>query len=415
MAENFLTGFSCVSCGTLVGRDEGRCICPRCRGNLDACYDYSAVAACLADNPLAENFETGIWRYAPFFPNSLDKNPCSFPIGMTPLIKADRLDATIGLPDLWLKNDTLNPSGSFKDRASMMVLARCREENLPVVAGASTGNAGTSMACLAASAGIRAIIFVPHTAPRAKIAQLVVYGARVIPVKGSYTQAFELCETVCEKMGWFNRNTGTNPFTREGKKTVSYEIWEQLGHTLPDAVAVSAGDGNIISGVYKGFLDLHRVGLISKIPKIIGVQSEKSNAIARAFHGNGEIVRVKADSIADSICADYPADGRAALNAAAASKGTFVTVPDEKILESLSLLARTQGVFAEPSGAAALAGVKKLVRDGWLKKDAKVAVIVTGSGLKDIDAVFRVAQMPEPVNPDPALILSMLDSRAGIS
>ena len=289
-----------------------------------------------------------------------------------------------------------------------MFLAHCRENDIEVVSGASTGNAGTSMACLAAAAGLKAVIFVPDTAPRAKIAQLLIYGARVFPVKGTYKQAFDLCETVSSKMGWFNRNTGTNPYTREGKKTVSYEIWEQMGYACPDAVVVSIGDGNIISGIYKGFYDLLQAKLIPKVPAVIGVQSEGSAAVANAFHGDGKIRQIRAETRADSISADLPSDGQAALNSVKASGGTIVTLPDSAILKSIKILAQAEGIFAEPSGAASVLGVKKLVDAGLVRSSDRVVLVVTGNGLKDVDAAFQVVDMPRAVDPDPDQVLEML-------
>lgn len=409
MAENHLKKFICINCQASYRPESHSFTCIKCGENLDARYDYEAIKTRVSPDSLVRDKDRSLWRYSPFYPNRLDSSPSPLPIGMTALTKAPRLGLDLGMTDLWIKNETLNPSGSFKDRASLMILAHCRENDIPVVSAASTGNAGTSMACLAAASGMETVIFVPASAPRAKIAQLLIYGARVFLVKGDYGQAFELCEKVSSQMGWFNRNTGTNPYTREGKKTVSYEIWEQLGYTCPDAVVVSVGDGNIISGVHKGFYDLFQAGLISKIPRIIGVQSEKSGAIAHAFHGDGIIRRVKADTIADSISASFPSDGRAALAGVKASGGTFVTLADESILDSIPLLARTQGIFAEPSGAACVGGVKKLLETREINPSDRVVLIVTGNGLKDIDAAFKVTAMPAAVDPDPDQVLAVLE------
>ena len=319
---------------------------------------------------------------------------------MTPLTRADRLGRKLGLSRLWIKNDTVNPSGSFKDRASLMILAHCMENKIHTVSAASTGNAGTSMACLAAAAGLKAVIFVPETAPRAKIVQLMVYGARVCLVKGDYSQAFDLCETISAGQGWFNRNTGTNPYTREGKKTVSFEIWEQLGYESPDAVVVTVGDGNIISGVFKGFSDLYQAGLIPKVPRIIGVQAQGSAAIATAFATGEKIRRIQARTVADSISAGYPSDGQSALAAVKASGGTFVTLSDAAILDSIPLLARTEGIFAEPSGAAGVQGIPHLLETGILAPSDRVVVIATGNGLKDVAAAQKTTGLPRAVDPN---------------
>ncbi|WP_300465262.1 threonine synthase [Desulfobacula sp.] len=406
MAVNHLKEFVCIRCQTSHAPEPSLYTCRICGGNLDARYDYNTIGTLLTSDRLGRNPDTSLWRYAPFLPTGLDFSPLSLPVGMTPLSKALRLGQRLGMTDLWIKNDTLNPSGSFKDRASLMILAHCLENNLPIISAASTGNAGTSMACLAAAAGSRAIIFVPESAPRAKIVQLMIYGARVFLVRGDYRQAFELCETVSNRLGWFNRNTGTNPYTREGKKTVSFELWEQMGYACPDAVVVSVGDGNIISGVYKGFYDLYQANLIPKIPRIIGVQAEKSAAISNAFHGDGILRRVTATSLADSICAAFPSDGEAALAAVERSGGTFVTLSDERILDSIKTLAQTEGVFAEPSGAAGVGGIQALLDKGKIAPAERVVLIVTGSGLKDVDSAFKVTGMPGTIDPDPEQVIA---------
>jgi threonine synthase len=408
MAANHLKEFVCINCQTSHPPGPGLYTCRSCGGNLDARYDYDIIGTLLTPDRLRQNNDPSLWRYSPFLPTGLNESPVSLPIGMTALTKASRLGQRIGMKNLWIKNETLNPSGSFKDRASLMILAHCLENNIPVISAASTGNAGTSMACLSAASGMKTIIFVPETAPRAKIVQLMIYGAKVFLVKGDYSQAFDLCEKVSKRQGWFNRNTGTNPYTREGKKTVSYEIWEQMEYACPDAVMVSVGDGNIISGVYKGFYDLYQAGLIRKIPRIIGVQAEKSAAISNAFHGNGTLCRVTATTIADSISAAFPSDGKAALAAVKKSKGTFVTLSDETILESIRTLAQTEGIFAEPSGAACVAGIKPLLEKKEIDPSDRVALIVTGNGLKDIDSAFKVTGIPEAIDPDPEHVIRSL-------
>ncbi len=400
MAANHLLNWICISCGKSFPPGEILYTCPDCSGNLDARYDYNKIRPLMTPEALAQNRDTSLWRYAPFYPNSIDNSPLDLAVGMTPLTRANRLGNELKLDRLWIKNDTLNPSGSFKDRASLMILAHCRENNIHTVSTASTGNAGTSMACLAAAAGLDAMIFVPETAPMAKIVQLMIYGARVCLVKGDYSRAFTLCETLSRCQGWFNRNTGTNPYTREGKKTVSFEIWEQMGYQCPDAVIVTVGDGNIISGVYKGFSDLHQAGLIPHIPRIIGVQARGSAAIADAFRTGKPIQRIQAHTIADSISAGYPSDGQAALEAVRTSGGTFVTLTDTAILDSVLLLARTEGIFAEPSGAAGVGGARLLAQTGAFAPWEKVVVIATGNGLKDVDAAKKITGLPEAVDPD---------------
>jgi threonine synthase len=267
------------------------------------------------------------------------------------------------------------------------------------ICGASTGNAASSTACLCASLGLSPIIFVPATAPQAKIAQLLVFGARVFTVSGTYDEAFDLCLEATREYGWYNRNTGYNPYTREGKKSCSFEICEQLGWQVPDLVLVPVGDGNILSGIWKGFRDFHEVGLIDRLPRLVAVQSERSSAVADAVLGDGTIRPVKADTVADSISVDMPRDGAMAVRAVVDSRGTAVKVSDEEILETIRVLARTCGVFAEPAGAAAAAGLRRMAAEGLVGGAERVVCLVTGSGLKDVASAMKVAGSPTPIDP----------------
>lgn len=382
--------------------------CPRCGGNLDAIYDYKEIRKNISATSLNNDKEPSIWRFRPFLPLKLSESPIPLKIGMTPLTRAPNLGRLLGLENLYIKNDGLNPSGSLKDRASFVVLAHCIEENIKHICVASTGNAGISLACLAASVQMDAMIFVLETAPLPKVAQLLIYGARVFLVRGSYSQAFELCEQVSKSLNWYNRNTGTNPYTREGKKTVSFEIWEQMAFKNPDLVIVSVGDGNIISGVFKGFFDLHQAMLIERIPRVVGVQASGSASITHAFVGDGVIRSVEAKTVADSISVSKPSDGEAALMAVKNTGGTMVAVEDDQILRSVKSLAEYEGVFAEPSGAACLAGLEKLVHDKLVHPKDNIVLIVTGNGLKDVDSALKLSGEAITVEPDPSEVLKLL-------
>lgn len=398
--DNYLNNFKCIRCDRNYLPKEILYTCPDCGGNLDAEYDYEKIRRIVTPAYLSANRDRSLWRYRPFLPLKLSEPPIPLQIGVTPLTRARNLERQSGLSRLYIKNDGLNPSGSLKDRASFMVLAHCIEENMQNISAASTGNAGTSMACLAASAQMDALIFVPETTPRPKIAQLLIFGATVFLVRGDYGQAFELCEQVSIRLKWFNRNTGTNPYTREGKKTVSFEIWEQLAFQVPDVVVVSVGDGNIISGVYKGFYDLYQTGLIEAIPRIVGVQSTGSASISNAFHGDGVIRSVKAHTVADSISASKPSDGEAALRAVKKTQGTMIAVEDDKILQSVKSMGRLEGIFAEPSGAAGLAGLRELFGNGTIQPDETVVLIVSGNGLKDVESALKVAGQAITIDPN---------------
>jgi len=314
----------------------------------------------------------------------------------------DRLAGKLGLQDLWLKDDSRNPTASFKDRASAVVVARARQIKAEVVVTASTGNAGAALAGMAAAVGHQAVIFAPRTAPPAKVAQLLIFGARVMLVDGTYDHAFDLTIKAAQEFGWYCRNTGYNPFTAEGKKTAAFEIWEFMLDAIgpaPYTVFVSVGDGNIISGIHKGFKDLLELGWIDQLPRIIGVQAEGSAAIANAFHaGTEQIVPVSADTLADSISVDLPRDGLRAVRAARQTGGTYLTVSDDDILAAIADLGK-DGVFAEPAGAASYAGLVKAVAQGVVKNDEPVLVLNTGSGLKDVSAAMRAVSEAPVIEP----------------
>lgn len=433
--ETLLSGLRCLRCGRTFMVGSIDYVCP-CRpnqgsdlGHLDAVYEYDAIDA-MRNAPqdpaypgyfslLPSKFlSTGhtIERWWPLLP----VNPVSLPplpVGNTPLLRANRLGEAIRVPKLYVKDDGRNPSGSFKDRASAVAVARARETGREVVATASTGNAAAALAAMSAAAAHSAVIFVPRSAPQAKIAQLLVYGSRVLAVDGTYDDAFDLCVRACDEFGWYNRNTGYNPFMTEGKKTVSFEIAAQLaernaidgykgsdGHSpplvAPDCVFVSVGDGSIIGGVFKGFWEMHTLGWIDRIPRIFGIQSTASAAIHDAWRDDLEVPRpVAAATAADSISVNAPRDATKALRAVRASGGAFLLVEDEAILEAILPLARLGGVFAEPAGATALAGLQLAQRKELLEPGETVVVISTGSGLKDVPAAMRVAGEPAIISP----------------
>ena len=379
-------------------------MCPACGGNLEVRYAWpqGAPAGWWLDESRKD-----VFRYRALLPVSRLDLASPLRVGLTPLYAAPRLGAKAGLNNLFLKDDGQNPSASFKDRAGAVALVRAREIGATVLCGASTGNAGSSMACLAASVGMPCVIFVPEKAPAAKIAQLLVFGATVLAVQGTYDDAFDLCMEVCARRGWFNRNTGYNPFTREGKKTAAFEIFEQLGK-IPDWVVVPTGDGNILAGIWKGFCDLKEAGIADKMPKMLCAQSAESQAISAAvwkLQQSGatapdwkrvEIAPVAATTVADSISVDIPR-GLAAVRAAIESGGAAVAVPDADILGAIPEIARGAGVFAEPAASCAWAGLKKAARDGLVKPDETVVCMCTGNGLKDVASARKAAGEPTPV------------------
>ncbi len=420
-----MTGYVCIACGQDWPADFSGYVCRTCGGNLDVQYDYAAIRA--EGDPkrwFTAGPRTDQFRFGALLP--VRDLACAPPlrVGATPLYLATRLGAMAGLDAVYLKDEGLNPSQSFKDRASAMIMARAVEAGVAVVAGASTGNAGSSLACMAAAAGRPCVVFVPERAPPAKLAQLLIFGAWVIAVRGSYDDAFDLCARVCEVKGWLNRNTGFNPFTREGKKTAAFEILEQCGDAPPDRIVVPTGDGNIISGIWKGLKEAHALGLITRLPRVDCAQAEGSAAITRAVHrlraegsvppdGDWRSVTIEpvpACTLADSIAVDDPRDGLAAVRAVVESGGEAVAVPDEAILEAIKDIARHAGVFVEPSCACAWAALRALKAQGKVESDERVVVLLTGSGLKDIASARKVAGAPLVVDPDLDAALGALDS-----
>ena len=393
MKPKFL-GFRCSLCGEEYQPEQVVYVCPEDGGNLDIVYDFESLNQDLSVESLLKSKLESMWRYLPLLP--VEKMPAAAaPIrsaGWTPVYSPSRLKEDLGLRNLWVKDDSRNPTASFKDRASAVVVARAKEIDAEVVVTASTGNAGAALAGMAAAADHKAVIFAPRTTPPAKIAQLLIYQAQVLLVDGSYDQAFDLSVQAADAFGWYCRNTGYNPFTLEGKKTAALEIWEQLIYPgsmeMPLHIFVSVGDGNIISGLHKGFKDLQELGWLERMPRIFGVQSEGSAAVANAFRaGDEEIHPVSADTRADSISVDLPRDGVRAVRAARQTGGAYITVPDDEIMAAIPALGQV-GIFAEPAGAAAYAGLKRAISQGIIHSEDPVVVLNTGSGLKDVNAAM---------------------------
>lgn len=410
----------CVTCNRDFDPAEVMYTCPKCGevGTLDVLYDYRKLAAKTDRNKLNQDRETSIWRYRELLPiHSGDRvPPLSLSVGGTPLYDVPRIAEEFGLAQVWLKDDGRNPTGSLKDRASSLVVARAMALGYSVVSTASTGNAAAALAGIAASVpGIDAVIFVPAAAPQAKIAQLLVYGAEVVLIEDTYDVAFDICMQLCHEEGWYCRNTGVNPFTTEGKKTVSFEIAEQLGWQVPDAVLVSVGDGNIISGVYKGFFDLYELGWIERIPRIVGVQALGSSSLAEAWKQGIDGIHMNAtyaQTIADSISAGLPRDRVKALRAVNATQGAYVTVSDEEIIAAIPALAQRSGVFVEPAAAAAFAGLRSAVELNIFNNEDRVLLLLTGNGLKDVKRAQQSVESGIRVPPDLDVIRAHLRTSA---
>jgi threonine synthase len=404
-------GYRCSLCNTEYLPGQVTYTCPRDGGNLDIVLDYDAIRQKFQPEDLTSRSESSLWRYLPLIPVP-DPGGEGTPLraaGWTPVFTLKRLGEKLGLEHLWLKDESRNQTASFKDRASAVVVARAREIGAEVIVTASTGNAGAALAGMSAAIGQKAVIFAPKSAPPAKVAQLLVFGAKVILVDGTYDEAFDLTIQASKEFGWYCRNTGYNPFTAEGKKTGALEIWEWYKHITdgkskndevigdePLTVFVSVGDGNIISGIHKGFKDLRALGWMEKMPRIIGVQAEGSAAIANAFNaGTEKIIPISAQTIADSISVDLPRDGVRAVRAVRETGGTYITVSDDEILQAIAALG-PMGIFAEPAGATAYAGLVQAMKQKMVKPTDPVLVLNTGSGLKDVRAAMQAVR-PAPV------------------
>lgn len=397
---NNVVGYRCTLCKAEFPYTE-MLTCPHCgeKGILDIVYDYSTIKKVFSRDSLAKDHNNSMWRYTPLMPikgNGLDRY---LRVGWTPLYRSNSLEKELGIKALYIKDDGINPTASLKDRASGVAVAKAIELGYDTIACSSTGNAASSCAGNAARMGLKTVIFVPQRAPEGKVAQLKIFGAKVVSVKGDYRATFELSRAAIDKYGWYNRNAGINPVMTEGKKTVSLEIAEQLSWQPTDWIAVSVGDGCTIGGVYNGLKDLYELGMIERIPKILGVQSTGCCPFVTAAETGLELVPTEENTIADSIAVGVPRNPVKALRAVKESGGTWIAVSDDDILEAMRVLGRTEGVFGEPAGVTATAGVFSAVKQGIIKSNETVTTISTGSGLKDVKNALRAAGSPTLCEP----------------
>jgi len=399
---DWVSGLQCVFCG---GTFRSRVLtCPRCgiTGILDVLYDYAALKRHLSRRKLAARKEPSHWRYRELLPIAENALLPDLAVGGTPLTPAPKLARHLGVREILLKDDGRNATGSLKDRASSIGVVKARERQKKIIACASTGNAASSCAGMAASIGLRSVIFVPERAPEPKVTQLLVFGATVVQVRGSYEEAFQLCQQACEKWGWYNRNSGINPYLVEGKKTVGLEIAEQMGWELPDWVAVSVGDGCTVAGVGKAFRELRTLGLVERTPRILGVQARGAAPVTAAFSSGAPMQPVEPQTVADSIAVGVPRNWKKAVMAVRASGGEMINVTDDDILEAMRYTGRLAGVFAEPAAATAVAGLRRAVSAGIVSRRARAVAIITGNGLKDIQSARSAVGQPFETPPDGA-------------
>ncbi len=405
-----VTGLTCVICDKTYPADFAGYVCTD-HGNegiLDVRYDYERIGSSWTKSDLDANRNRTMWRYRPLMPVRPDAPVPPLTVGGTPMYDAKPLAADLGIARVWVKDEGRQPTASLKDRASAMAVVKAQERGAEVITTASTGNAAAALAGICASVGQKNVIFVPKTAPEAKITQLLAYGSTVALVNGNYDSAFELCLLAAEEYGWFNRNTGFNPFMTEGKKTAGLEILEDLEWNPPDAIFVSVGDGSIIGGVHKAMKDAAGLGWIDKMPRIYGIQSAGSDFLVQAFESGEDVLTkapISADTLADSISADLPRDRIKAMAAATETGGAYIRVSDDDILAAVPVLARASGVSAEPAGAPAYAGLIEATNRGLVTASDEVVVLSTGNGLKDIAGAMKAvsAAGTKPMYVDPNL------------
>ncbi|MCL4433625.1 MAG: threonine synthase [Actinobacteria bacterium] len=385
---NCVNGLKCRECGRLYPA-EALHVCDFCFGPLEVDYDYD----CIKERISRESIEAGprsIWRYGPLLP-VLGNDDLSMGTGFTPLVRAGRLGSELGLQSLWVKNDTANPTGSFKDRVVSVSLAKARELGFKVVACASTGNLANAVAAHAARGGVESLVFIPHDLEAAKVITTAVYGGHLVAVEGTYDDVNRLCaELTSEHDDWAFVNVNLRPYYAEGSKTLAFEVAEQMGWTTPDHVVVPVASGSQLTKIAKGFKELYTVGLLAEEPavRISGAQALGCSPVADAFRAGKDVIRpVKPDTIAKSLAIGNPADGWYALDTVRSTGGSFASVTDGEIIEGIKLLARTEGIFAETAGGVTVASLAKLVSEGVIRPEEKVVIFVTGHGLKTVEAL----------------------------
>jgi threonine synthase len=385
----FIEGLRCRECGRSYPAAALH-VCDFCFGPLEVTYDYEAMGRSVTRERIAAGPHT-IWRYADLLPVD-DSSPVDLGAGFTPLVRADRLAGELGLGELWIKNDTLNPTGSFKDRVVSVALTKARELGFKVAACASTGNLANSVAAHAAHAGMSSVVFIPHDLEQAKIVTTAVYGGQLVAVKGNYDDVNRLCaELASEHPSWAFVNVNVRTYYAEGSKTLAFEVAEQLGWRAPDHVVVPIASGSQLVKIHKGFGELARLGLLDGDAsglRVSGAQAEGCSPVATAFAEGTDAIRpVKPSTIAKSLAIGNPADGWYALDVVRRTGGAVGAVTDAEIVEGIRMLARTEGIFAETAGGVTIATLAKLAREGVVRPDEVVVAYVTGNGLKTIEAV----------------------------
>ncbi len=403
----FVRALKCLMCGQKYKPTEKLYVCKKCGEKLDILYDYNKIAERVTKKEL-ERRPAGVWKYQEFLPIAKSKNIVTLGEGGTPLLKAKNLARELGIKQLWLKDETRNPTSSFKDRPMSVGISKAVEFGAETVVTASSGNAATALAAYSAKVGVKCYAFVPAEASAAKLAQLSIYGARVVraKTKGVSDPTYKLMQMAHKRYGWHPvPSCGRfNPYQPEGSKTMSYEICEQLVWEVPDWVIVPVGAGTLLSGNAKGYFEFEQLGFIDNPPRLAGIQAEGCAPLVKGFKNSIEPHEISTwespQTVAGGLVDPYPWDADTAIPAIKRSKGTAEAVSDEEILNAEKMLARLEGVFAEPSGAAGLAGLIKLLDAGVVDRSDRVVVEVTGGGLKDQKSATGLIEAPLMIEPE---------------
>ena len=405
----------CIRCGARFSKEDIVYTCSKCNGLLDIKSDYSEVNVerVIREGKWRRDGE-GVWKYLDLLPFDEKIKPITIREGNTPLYRCDRLANSIGIEDLWVKHEGLNPTGSFKDRGMTDGVTKAMELGVEGVACASTGNTSASLSAYAAKAGIPCYVLLPAgKVALGKVAQAMMHGARILSIKGNFDDALDLVRLLCEEENLYLLNS-LNPYRLEGQKTIAFEVVEQLGWEMPDRVILPVGNAGNISAIFKGFSELKTLGITNSIPKMTGIQAEGAKPIVRAFkEGKSEIIpEAKPETIASAIRIGNPVNAAKALFAIRESSGIAESVTDEEIIEAQKELARFEGIGVEPASAASIAGLKKLLRMNEIEKDEKIVCITTGHLLKDPEHVIRVCEKTKEVEADINALRTVLGIRS---
>jgi threonine synthase len=410
----YVEGLRCRECARPYPA-EALHVCEWCFGPLEVVYDYDAIRAAVSRESIAAG-PLSIWRYADLLPAAAE-GAVSLGAGFTPLVRADRLAAELGLGEVWIKNDTLNPTGSFKDRVVSVALTKAQELGFKVAAAASTGNLANSVAAHAAHAGMESVVFIPADLEAGKVVTTAVFGGRLIAVEGNYDDVNRLCaELAGDRPSWAFVNVNVRTYYAEGSKTLAFEVAEQLGWQAPDHVVVPVASGSQLTKVAKGFRELFRVGLLDEEPhvRVSGAQAVGCSPVAAAFDAGLDVIRpVKPNTIAKSLAIGDPADGVYALEEVRTSGGAFGAVTDDDIVAGIRLLARTEGIFAETAGGVTIATLAQLAESGVIRPDERVVAYVTGNGLKTLEAVAPHLAPTATIAPTVAAFAAAVDFPEG--